>query len=44
MSLSNIVDKAAPVGGEADFKVLEELADRESLISLQRIMLNLARY
>ena len=25
MSLSNIVDKAAPVGGEADFKVLEEV-------------------
>ena len=25
MSLSNIVDKAAPVGGEADFKVLEEI-------------------
>jgi len=26
MSLSNIVDKAAPVGGEADFKVLEEVS------------------
>jgi len=25
MTLSNIVDKAAPVGGEADFKVLEEV-------------------
>ena len=25
VSLSNIVDKAAPVGGEADFKVLEEV-------------------
>jgi len=25
MSLSNIVDKAAPIGGEADFKVLEEV-------------------
>jgi seryl-tRNA synthetase len=25
MSLSNIVDKEAPVGGEADFKVLEEV-------------------
>ena len=25
MSLSNIVDNAAPVGGEADFKVLEEV-------------------
>lgn len=25
MSLSNIVDKTAPVGGEADFKVLEEV-------------------
>lgn len=25
MSFSNIVDKAAPVGGEADFKVLEEV-------------------
>ena len=25
MSLSNIVDKSAPVGGEADFKVLEEV-------------------
>ena len=25
MSLSNVVDKAAPVGGEADFKVLEEV-------------------
>jgi seryl-tRNA synthetase len=25
MSLSNIVDKAAPVGGEADFKVIEEV-------------------
>ena len=25
MSLSNIADKAAPVGGEADFKVLEEV-------------------
>jgi len=25
MSLSNIVDKAAPVGGEEDFKVLEEV-------------------
>ena len=25
MSLSSIVDKAAPVGGEADFKVLEEV-------------------
>ena len=25
LSLSNIVDKAAPVGGEADFKVLEEV-------------------
>jgi len=25
MTLSNIIDKAAPVGGEADFKVLEEV-------------------